>query len=133
MALQESPSFDDLGKMKPAKKSISPRKLRRVLLLVIALLGTTLLLFSGSKLGSRVDTHYGGLDGCFVDKAGNPVLVQVVYGDQSRETYADGCFFFPYLEAGQGELLVGDGFEQWSFPVEILAEQAVILGEIVLE
>ncbi|MBT3336867.1 MAG: hypothetical protein HN855_01815 [Anaerolineae bacterium] len=133
MGLQESPSFDDLGKMEPEKKRISSRGLRRGLILAIALLGAALLFFGGTRLGSGADTQYGGLDGCLVSSAGDPIIAEVLYADQSRETYEDGCFFFPYLPSGKGELTVRRGTEDLIYPVKIIAKQAVMLGEVVID
>ena len=133
MGLQESPSFDNLDKRKPQKKRLSQRALRRGLLVAILLLGTVLLIFGGTRLGSRADPEFGGVDGCFVDGVGNPVVADVIYGDQSRQSYADGCFFFETLPSGLGELTVQRGVDMWFFDVSVIAEQATGLGNLVLK
>ena len=134
MGLQESPSFDNLGDThKPPKKRLSQRALRRGLLVAVLLLGTALLFFGGSRVGSRADTVFGGLDGCLVDGAGNPVMANVIYGDQSRQTYTDGCFFFAMLPSGAGELIVQRGADAWVFDVVIITGEATGLGNVALD
>ena len=64
MGFEESPSFDDIEKDRPAKKPVSQNGLRGVLLVTVLLLGVALLFFGGSQLGPRAGTEVGGLDGC---------------------------------------------------------------------
>ncbi len=133
MSFENSPSFDDLEKIKPEKKKPFPHWLRRMLLIAVAVLGSGILLFSGIKLGARASIPPGGLDGCLVNAAGNPVVAEVSFGDQSTESFEDGCFFFYELAAGNGELIIRHGGEDQVFPVEIISGQAVTLGEIAIE
>ncbi len=133
MSFENSPSFDDLEKIKPEKKKPFPHWLRRVLLIAVAILGGGILLFSGIKLGARASTPPGGLDGCLVNAAGNPIVAEVSFGDQSTKSFEDGCFFFYELAAGNGELVVQYGGGDQVFPVQIISRQAVTLGELVIE
>ena len=133
MSLEKSPSFDDLEKIKPEKKNPFPHWLRRVLVLAVAILGSGILLFSGIKLGARASIPPGGLDGCLVNAAGTPLIAEASFGNVSIQSYEDGCFFFHELPAGKGELIVRYSGENWVFPVEIISEQAVTLGEMVIE
>ena len=133
MGLENSPSLDNLDSYKPEKKRLSQRDLRRGLLVAVLLLGTALLFLSGIRFGARADTAFGGLDGCLVNGQGNPVAAQVVFGDQSSQSYADGCFFFAALPAGAGELIVRQAGEEQLFPVEIVAGQALMLGDVLVK
>jgi hypothetical protein len=133
MSLEKSPSFDDLEKRKPEKKNPFPQWLRRVLFIAVAILGGGILLFSGVKLGAHSKIPPGGLDGCLVNAAGNPVVAKMSFGDQSTKSFEDGCFFFHELDAGKGELIVQRGDKNWVFPVEIISGQAVTLEEMVIE
>lgn len=131
MAFEESPSFDDLAE-EPKEKKPFPAWLRRVLLLTVVSLLTILLLIGGSRLGSRAAAPVGGLDGCLVNEAGNPVVAEVSFGQQSKQTDEDGCFFFAALPIGTGRLIVHLD-EEYIFPVEVINGQAVRLGDLVVE
>ena len=133
MGLQKSPSFDDVGKEKFAERRVSQRLLRRGLLVAVLLLGTVLLIVGSTQLGSRANEEVGGLDGCVFDGTGNPVLADVIYGDQSKKTYENGCFFFAALPPGKGILVITRGTDTWSYDVEITAGQALLMGEIILK
>jgi|GEM_PF-1621611 hypothetical protein len=133
MSFEKSPSFDDLEKRKPEKKNPFPHWLLRVLLIAVAVLGSGILLFSGVKLGARASVPPGGLDGCLVNAAGNPIVAEMSFGDQSTESFEDGCFFFYELAAGNSELIVRHGGEDRVFPIEIISGRAVTLGEMVIE
>lgn len=132
MTLEKSPSFDDLEKKQSEEKKPFPRWVRFVLISTVVLLGSGLLLFGGSKLWARASVPPGGLDGCLVNAVGNPLIAVVKIGQESRQSYEDGCFFFPELPAGKDELVVHTDSKTWTFSVEIISNQAVGLGILTL-
>jgi hypothetical protein len=133
MGLQESPSFDEAEKNKPAKKRLSQQEFRNMMMIAIALLGIGMMIVGAIQLGSQADTEVGGLDGCLFDGAGNPVIAEVIYGDQSKLSYDNGCFFFDALPVGNGQLTIKRGTDTWTYDIQIAPGQAVLMGEIILE
>ncbi len=132
MAFEESPSFEDIEKKEPKEKKPFPAWLRRVLFLTVTAFLLVFLLIGGSKLISRSIAPVGGLDGCVLNKSGNPIMAEVSFGQQSKQTYEDGCFFFAALPVGAGELIVHRGNEEYSFQVEIIEGQALMLGDLII-
>jgi hypothetical protein len=75
----------------------------------------------------------GGLDGCIVSNAGAPVQATVTMNGIARQTYADGCFFFPELNPGVGSLTVETSAGVvLTMGVEIVSGEAVELGIVSL-
>ncbi len=133
MVFEESPSFEDIEKEEPKEKKPFPAWLKRVLLLTVAAFLVFFLLIGGSKLGSRSAAPIGGLDGCVINKSGSPIMAEVSFGQQSKQTYEDGCFFFAALPVGARELIIHHGNEEYSFQVEIIEGQAVMLGDLMID
>ena len=74
----------------------------------------------------------GGLDGCLATASGEPVVTMLQIDAVTRPSYADGCFFFPNLPAGQHELLIHTSAGSLSLPVTILPDQSTGLGTITI-
>lgn len=77
----------------------------------------------------------GGLDGCFVDADGQPIVGATVrVGEYQTATYPDGCFFFAELPAGPHDLAVtgADGETLFSRAVDIPPDDAFALETVTL-
>jgi hypothetical protein len=130
MAFEQNPEFGD-GGIK-SRQSLSDWLVNNervlyaatgILLVVVFVLSLRVLgVFSGEP---------GGLDGCIVNAAGEPITATVRADNTQRVTSADGCFFFPELSPGKHELTmeVSDG-SVIKQTVEIVSGQAVGLGTI---
>ena len=132
MAFEQSPEFRDGG----IKSRQSLRdwlvKNERVLYAVTGILLVVVLALSLRVLGA-FSGEPGGLDGCVVNAAGEPITATARADNAQRLTSVDGCFFFPELSPGKHELTIevsgGSSFKQ---AVEIVSGQAVELGTITM-
>jgi len=74
----------------------------------------------------------GGLDGCLRSTSGAPLTARVRVAGQSIVTASDGCFFFASVPAGP-QIVIVDATGQtgeWQRKVDIVADQAVGLGDV---
>jgi hypothetical protein len=132
MAFDQSPEFGNGG----IKSRQSLRdwliKNERVLYVVTGLLLVVVLVLSLRVLGV-FSGEPGGLDGCIVNAAGEPITGTVQADNSQRLALVDGCFFFPELSPGKHELTIeltdGSVIKQ---AVEIVSGQAVELGTITM-
>ena len=130
MAFEQGPEFGNGG----IKSRQSLRgwliKNERVLYVVTGILLVVVLVLSLRVLGV-FSGEPGGLDGCIVNAAGEPITGTAQADNTQRLAFADGCFFFPELSPGKHELTIelSDGLVIKQ-AVEIVSGQAVGLGTI---
>jgi hypothetical protein len=76
----------------------------------------------------------GGVDGCLVDSAGEPVLAVITISGAARLTGTDGCFFFPNLQPGIHNMTItlSDKTEV-RHAVRISRGRATAMGSILIE
>jgi hypothetical protein len=132
MAFEQNPEFGD-GEIK-SRQSLHGWlvKNERVLYAVTGILLVVVLALSLRVLGA-FSGEPGGLDGCIVNAAGEPVMATARADNTQRLTSADGCFFFPELSPGKHELTIEvSGGSVIRQGVEIVSGQAVGLGTITM-
>jgi len=132
MAFEQSPKFGDDGIKSRQSLHGWLIKNERVLYVVTGILVLIVLGMSAYVLGF-FSGDPGGLDGCIVNAAGEPVTGVAKVDLTQSNIAADGCFFFAELPPGNHELVIqsseGSTFEQ---PVTIVSGQAVGLGVITM-
>jgi hypothetical protein len=132
MAFDQSPEFGNGG----IKSRQSLRdwliKNERVLYIVTGILLVVVIVLSLRVLGV-FSGEPGGLDGCIVNAAGEPIAGTAQVDNTQRLAFADGCFFFSELSPGKHKLTIeltdGSVIKQ---AVEIVSGQAVELGTITM-
>ncbi len=132
MSFEKNPEFED-GEIK-SRRTLRDWLMKNerifyvvtgiLLVIVLVLFASVMDFFSGDP---------GGLDGCIVNAAGEPITgIAQVETTQSLIS-ADGCFFFAKLSPGQHELVIAvSNGAVITQPVEIISGQAVGLGVIVI-
>jgi hypothetical protein len=132
MSFEQNPQFEN-GEIK-SRQTLHDwlAKNERVLYAVIGILLVVTLVLSGRALGN-FSGEPGGLDGCIVNSAGEPITGTAQVETTQRPISADGCFFFAKLSPGEHELVIktssGSVITQ---PVEIIPGQAVELGVVTM-
>jgi len=132
MAFERSPEFGDGGiKSRQTLRELLAKN-ERVLYAVTGILIVIVLILSARVLWGA-SAEPGGLDGCIINAAGEPIT-GTAQADKSQSLIsADGCFFFAELPPGEHELVIetslGSSIKQ---AVTILSGQAVALGIITI-
>jgi len=130
MAFEQNPEFGDGGIKSRQTLHEWLVKNERILYAVIGILLVITLVLSGRVMGIFSDEP-GGLDGCLINAAGEPITGTAQVETTQSLIFADGCFFFAELSPGKHELVIktsgGSSIRQ---PVTILSGQAVELGII---
>lgn len=75
----------------------------------------------------------GGLDGCLKYPDGTIYQGQLTISGAAGQTDAQGCFFFPSLQAGTHNLVVQVEGHFWQRTVRVVRGQATRLGWMTLE
>ena len=79
------------------------------------------------------DLGGGGLDGCIISSANEPVAATVKIADQIAATQGDGCFFFASVPIGDHTLVLRlDDGTVVQRKVTIMPGQATMLGNVTL-
>jgi hypothetical protein len=134
MAFEQNPEFKDGGIKSHQSLREWLTKNERMLFVVTNILVVIVLALSVNVIGSSLFWGKpGGLDGCIVNAAGEPVTGTTQVEKTQRSTFADGCFFFAELSPGKHELTIKtSGGSVTSQMVEIISGQAVALGKITI-
>jgi hypothetical protein len=135
MAFEKNPEFKDGGIKSQQSWREWLTENERALFAVTGILLVIVLVMSVRVLGGSLFLgEPGGLDGCIVNAAGEPMIGTAQVDASQRPTSADGCFYFAELSPGEHELTIkaSDGYVTIQ-SVEIISGQAVGLGTITLQ
>lgn len=134
MAFEKNPEFRDGGIKSRQSWREWLTKNERALFAVTGILLVIVLVLSVRVLGGSLFLgEPGGLDGCIVNAAGEPMMGTAQVDASRRPTSADGCFYFAELSPGKHELTIkASGGYVTIQSVEIISGQAVGLGTITL-
>ncbi len=134
MAFEKNPEFRDGGIKSRQSWREWLTKNERALFAVTGILLVIVLVLSVRVLGGSLFLgEPGGLDGCIVNAAGEPIMGTAQVDASRRPTSADGCFYFAELSPGKHELTIkASGGYVTIQSVEIISGQAFGLGTITL-
>jgi hypothetical protein len=132
MAFEHNPEFGNGGIKSRQTLHELLVKNERILYSVTGILLVIVLVLS-LRMSGIFSGEPGGLDGCAVNTAGEPVTGTAQVETAQALISADGCFFFAELPPGEHELVIKtSGGSSLSQLVEIISGQAVELGIIVV-
>jgi hypothetical protein len=132
MAFEHNPEFGDGGIKSRQTLHELLVKNERILYSVTGILLVIVLALSLYVTGI-FSGEPGGLAGCVVNAAGEPVTGTAQVETTPALVSADGCFFFAELPPGEHELVIEtSGGSSLSQLVEIISGQAVELGIIAI-